>query len=399
MRKPWFLLGTFLTLTALVVAYLAISGRWLSSEPRLLKTLRGHTHPIGCVAFSPDGSLAASVDLGGAVKVWDATTGQEKKALSIQQGGGIDPEGWVEFPRLASSSSIAFSSDGNWLAAGAGAWVTIWNIPNGTKLRDLGLDGFPVRDLALSPDGTLLATATENKMEKGSVVPGKVRIWAVTTGQELVALQDEQPAGDPGHLRSVAFSPDGTRLASVRCIGWRTLTPEKGLIPGQIKVWDPRIGKELLQIRIYAEEVYCVAFSPNGTRLASLSSDNFRPDGRASYGGERLGRGSVQVWDATDGRELFTFPWFGSWGVKKVAFGPDGNLLISGRASQRLPWERPWGDGEELQVWHLASGQELLTLRGHESYITSLALSPDGRRLATCSDDKTVRIWDFTGIK
>src|SRR5262249_55219731 len=156
-----------------------------------------------------------------------------------------------EFPRLASSSSIAFSSDGNWLAAGAGAWVTIWNIPNGTELRDLGLNGFPVRDLALSPDGTLLATATENKIEKGSVVPGKVRIWAVTTGQELVALQDEQPAGDPGHLRSVAFSPDGTRLASVRCIGWRTLTPEKGLIPGQIKVWDPRIGKELLQIRIY----------------------------------------------------------------------------------------------------------------------------------------------------
>jgi hypothetical protein len=109
-----------------------------------------------------------------------------------------------------------------------------------------------------------------------------------------------------------------------------------------------------------------MAFSPDGTRLASGSFDK-----------------TVRVWDAQTGQELHTFRGHNNW-VTTVAFSPDGTRLVSG------------GVDHTVKVWDVASGQELRTFR-HESLVGTVAFSPDGMRLASGSDG-TVRVWDATRL-
>jgi hypothetical protein len=135
-------------------------------------------------------------------------------------------------------------------------------------------------------------------------------------------------------------------------------------LDGTVRLWDAASGQELFTLQGHKGWVTGAAFSPDGRRLASAGGD-----------------GTVRLWDVAAGREVLTLQGHRA-PVKGVAFSPDGRRLASAGA-----------DGT-VRLWDAAGGQELLTLKGHTSFVVSVAWSPDGRRLASGAGDGTVRLWD-----
>src|SRR5262249_22212844 len=166
----------------------------------------------------------------------------------------------------------------------------------------------------------------------------------------------------------MTFSRDGKRLATA---GFQT-----------VKVWDAASGKELRSIRAHDYLIKGVAFSPDGRRLATAS-------GTLVGGGRRAG-GEVKVWDADTGKELLRFADLPQW-ANSVAFSPDGKYLAAGTGD--LAQVAPSTPGE-VRVWDAATGKEILTLTGHTFWVTAVAFSPDSKRLASGSADRTGRVWD-----
>ena len=130
-------------------------------------------------------------------------------------------------------------------------------------------------------------------------------MWDAQTGREVVTYK-----GNVGAINSVAFSPDGKRLAIAAGTSWRD---------GEIKVWDAETGQELHTLPAGGSSV---AFSPDGRRIAGAGKRPIDVPGPS-------GSGEVKVWDAETGRELLTLQGHTSV-VSNVAFSPDGQRLASG---------------------------------------------------------------------
>ncbi len=340
-----------------------------------LLTLKGHTGRVNGVAYSPDGKRLASAG-GGEVKVWDAQTGQE--LLSIKHAYQV--------------SDVAFSPDGKRLASagpGTGDTVKVWDAQTGQEL--LSLKGLNADFVAFSPDGKRLAYGSNPRDEtKNTWAATEVKVCDAQTGQELLTCK-----GHTSYIWSVAFSPDGKRLASA--------SADK-----TVKVWDAQTGQEILSLKGHTTQVESVAFSPDGKRLASGEDHASSED-----------HGTVKVWDAQTGQELLTLKGQSSGGP--VAFSPDGKRLASGSYDNTVKvWDAQTGQelrtfigvgncvvfspdgkrlasanyGKTVKVWDAQQDQESLTLRGHTGGISGVVFSPDGKRLASASNDQTVKVWD-----
>ena len=151
----------------------------------------------------------------------------------------------------------------------------------------------------------------------------------------------------------VAFSPDGSRVASAS----RDNT---------IRLWDSMTGHEIAVLDGHTGQVGSVAFSPDGSQLASASFDQ-----------------TIKLWDTQTYTEIATLTGHSDL-VSTVVFSPNGKKLAS------------CSDDKTVKLWDARTGKEIRMFQGHSAEVGYVAFSPDGNRLASASVDKTVRIWDVS---
>jgi WD40 repeat protein len=263
----------------------------LFASPEEITSIPAGSDHMTNVALSPDGKLvAASGDT--VLRFWDVTTGAQRAALDGSGSPQFSPDGRLlafavggysdnhtvrlldtatgtEFSTLQGiprAWGVAFSPDGQMLAASDWDRVTLWNVNDlqAPWLTESVNPGW-ARDLAFSHDGRLLAVATND--------------W--------IAIFDLQSQGSPGYsvqsplgdVWSLAFSPDGTRLAAA--VGDHA--------SGMAQVWDVATGQPLAVLQGHRHRVTGIAYSPDGRRLVTSSHD-----------------GSLRLWDAETGAELST---------------------------------------------------------------------------------------------
>jgi WD40 repeat protein len=378
---------------------------WDVATGRLIRTLDGHADHVTAVAFSGDGTRVLTGSRNGTIKLWYAANGHT--ILTIELGAVIH-----------GSPQAAFSPDGTSLLTDSGDGpAKLWDAASGRELRTFH-HGTAVRAVAFSPDGTRLLTGGD-KLAK---------LWETATGRLLQAF------GDGSHqlLTTLAFSPDGTRVVTG---GFRT----------EAKLWDATTGK-LIRTLLESHHPRSVAFSPDGSRIMGNTMYGFTTWAAAS--GQVLDRNSIQgIAASPDGTRIlgaggssggFTlldvnsgqfieFSEYSTVTVGQIAVSPDGERVVAGlRRGYGWPgaivqWEGRTGKivsgrlvkgvnpvalapdgrfvlsvdrGQPIKLWDAASGKHIRAFEGI-SRLFSLALSSDGSRLLACCDDSaSLLLWD-----
>jgi WD40 repeat protein len=385
-----------------------------------------HAGWIERLAYSPDGKLFVSAGNEG-VRLWESDSGRPVRLHGER------------------ADSVTFLDNGRRIAGGVDNHV-VWNVADGKEIARLFILG-GLHHSARAPNGKLLA---------GVGSDGALRLLDAATGEVLKQLDghedqlNERPKGAPprvGQILSVAFSPEGKAIASAcfqdsRVFIWDIASGKvRHTLPGHqqpqivlfspngrllavgggdqiIRLWDPATGRKLDELRGHVGGISGLAFSPDGSMLASGASGN-PPNTK----GQTATDSTVRLWDVKTGKAR-TLPGPERW-AQTVAFSPDGKTLAVGGSGTRIhlidvatgkqKHSHPGHDGTIFRValspdgktlasggednlihlWDLRTSREKARLEGHQGHVAGLAFTPDGRELLSCGYDGMVRVWDW----
>jgi WD40 repeat protein len=352
---------------------------WDVNSGILVANLQGHTWGVNALAFRPDGlRLLSGAET---AKVWDATAFLEARIIPGKSGSPYNP---------------VFTPDSKYLAAADDKLtVKVWEPATGKLVRTLthapGTNRADYTFLACSPDGSrLAATTNDNTIRIWDLASGKQRVpfnvgnnhpclafspdsrsLVTVSPQHELNIRDAETGGVTrtlrGHkfpLRSIAFSPDGRRLASASA----GLDHE-----GELKVWDLGTGQEVFRREQSGRACWAVSFSPDSKRVAVAGVD-----------------GPVRILDTETGNQLLSLP-NSLTRITCLAFSPNGRRLATG------------GLDRTVKLWDARTGQEIFIVGRHSAPIMGIAFSPDGRLLASSGtsfdrEPGVVKIWNGTPL-
>jgi WD40 repeat protein len=340
-------------------------------------TTRLHNKGSAGLAFSPDGKTVYSASYG----IFASAVPTGKQLEPFKESAGMACYG------------LALSPDGKTLATAGPTTdkaLCLWDVP--TRALKANLKGHAagtVWSVCFSPDGKLLVSG-------GGEEDGAVRVWDIASGTELHKW--ETGLDVRGNILSAVFSPDGRYVAASN---QRIGNPAADFI----RLWELKEGKQVWQTE-GPPLVSSLQFTPDGKRLYAggakgvvwvLDTANGKRSDRGKLAGCPIllanegktlisvspeeGMMSVRVCDAATGDLVRKLAGHGSY-VKSLAVTGDGKTLAS--ASY---------DGSII-LWDMATGQRRTKLPGHEYLVQAVTYSPDGKTLATLGGDHTVRLWD-----
>ena len=385
---------------------------WDVASGRLLNTI-SHEDLVWCIAFSPDGSTLVTGTGGKVAQLWDLATGK--------------PRG-IPMPHDGSVRSATFSRDGEYvLTAGSDRTARLWDATSGEPIGQPGKHPGIINSAVFSPDGKTVLTAGADH---------SARLWDVTKGGPLVPRVHGE-----GSVLAETMSADGKRLAISTAKGeaivFDTATGQPAGVPlqhggqvcavqlsadgslaltgsldGEARLWQVETGQQIGETLVFigdARRVNVLVFSPDG-KTALITSANgsaqlrdaatFRPRGATlnhekdkpitaavfMADGKSVVTGgndkAVRLWNTVDGRPLLP-PIRHPGDVMCVAVSPDGKLLASAC------------DGS-ARLWSIATGKPFGAPLIHHGLVSTTIFSPDGKTLVTAGTDHKARLWDVT---
>lgn len=197
-------------------------------------------------------------------------------------------------------------------------------------------DAKAVNSIAFTPDGTRIATVTAD----GAF------LWGV-----METTMDRKLLQSAENIQRISFSPDGQQIVTASA-------------DGTVNLWDANSGQKVHTLKGHNHPVRGIAFNGNGTHVVTIGQD-----------------GTAKLWDADSGAELQTLRAY-TGQVIAAAFSKDGERLALG-AERGI-----------IKVWYIESAQDVKQLRVHTDPVRSIAFSPDGNFLATGDRDGTVKVWE-----
>ena len=302
----------------------------------------GHSSRITALAWSPDGKRIASAGYDKTVQLWDAANGN--KLLAYRR-------------HLGHVNALAWSPDSKCIAsASADGSVQLWEADTGKLLHTYSEHQGPLYAVAWSPDGEYIASAGEDTT---------VQVWRAKTGLRLFTCRNHS-----SKVCALAWSPDGKRIASAgegrRIEIWEPVKDrqQKRSLLGSLTLMLA-LNRGQMVLSGHYKRINALAWSPDGKRVASASSDH-----------------RVLVWDLLMGRPVFQAG--GSATKNALAWSPASTHLAVG------------GNDKAVEIWNTTSRTLASTYHGHRGYVMALAWSPDGTRLASAGVDRTLQVWQAT---